>query len=40
MHPRHKKAGTDSPLPAAYPIHIGYKTQQNGGVGITQFPMQ
>jgi len=27
-------------LPAAYLIHIGYKTQQNGGVGITQSTMQ
>jgi len=26
--------------PAAYLIHIGYQTLQNGGIQIAQFPMQ
>jgi len=37
---RVKKSRHSLHPPAAYLIHIGYKTQQNGGVGITQFPMQ
>jgi len=35
----HQKSRHRQHPPAAYLIHIGYKTQQNGGVGIAQFPI-